>query len=185
MESLGFFLPSIYLPSYAASLSLSPALSTLVLSVLNSCSVIGAITLGYATDRLPVNTVIAISSIGATISVFLLWGLATSLPLLVIFAAVYGVFAGGFSALWIGMAREVLRDFDGDAGIITLMGAFSAGRGIGAVLSGPMSEILLKRNLGSEVFRAYGSEYGVLIVFTGISAFCGLVCYGAMRRSSA
>lgn len=68
----------------------------------------------------------------------------------------------------------------------TLMGLFAAGRGVGAVLSGPISEVLLDKKRawgdgngdGDELF-AYGTKYRVLIVFTGVSALCGLIAFGA------
>jgi hypothetical protein len=42
-------------------------------------------------DRFHVTTVILLSTIGATFSVFVFWGLSTTLPLLCIFAILYGV----------------------------------------------------------------------------------------------
>lgn len=127
--------------------------------------------MGFLCDRLHVNTVIAISTAGATLSVFLLWGFATQLPLLVVFAATYGFFAGGFSAIWAGMMKEVQR-VSREAKMGTLMGVFAAGRGFGAVLSGPVSEVLLRKEnwAGGGEGRAgcgYQTKYGLLIVFTG------------------
>jgi hypothetical protein len=95
LESLGFFIPAIYLPSYARSLGLSSTASTVILALLNSFSVVGAITLGHLCDTLHVTTVIGISTLGSTSSVLLLWGFGANLPVLVVFAAVYGVFGRG------------------------------------------------------------------------------------------
>jgi len=68
------------------------------------------------------------------------------------------------------------------------MGLFAAGRGIGAVLSGPVSEVLLRNDhlgAGGEQARfGYQTEYGVVIVFTGVSAVFGLLCFGAKRRAA-
>jgi MFS family permease len=128
LESLGFFLPSIYLTSYARYIGLSPIASTVILALLNSFSVIGAITLGHLCDRLHVTTVIGISTLGSTLAVTLLWGLSSNLPMLVLFAATYGIFAGGYSAIWTGMYKEV-RKQSPEVGMGALMGAFSAGRG--------------------------------------------------------
>lgn len=188
LESLGFFLPAIYLPSFARALSLPSIASTVLLALLNCCSVIGAVALGHLCDRMPAIYVIALSTLGSTLSIVLLWGLASSLPSLVVFAAVYGVFAGGYSAIWMGMVREVQRESRG-AKTTTLMGLFSAGRGVGAVLSGPVSEVLLGfGGFGTEgdgargkVMISYETQYGALIVFTGVSAFRGLVCFGACK----
>lgn len=76
-------------------------------------------------------------------------------------------------------------------GMGVLMGFFSAGRGIGAVVSGPVSEALLRRGKGRAVGglvaggfeMAFGGMYGGVVVFTGVSAAVGgLVCLGLKRR---
>lgn len=87
------------------------------------------------------------------------------------------------------MMKEVQR-VSADAKMGTLMGLFAAGRGVGAVLSGPISELLLSKtpqvrdNEDGWGF-GYGTKYGVLIVFTGASALFGLLCFGAKKRGGA
>ena len=173
LQSLGFFMPNIYLPTYARTLGLSSISGTLILSLFNTTSVFGQVILGFLSDRVHVTTVILISSIGATISVFLLWGFSTSLPLLCIFSLVYGLFAGGFTSTYTGSVREVKRADDrADAGLI--LGLLAAGRGIGSVVSGPLSEALLsERPWVGDAVLGYGTGYGGLIVFTGVSAMLG------------
>jgi MFS family permease len=101
--------------------------------------------------------------------------------MLVLFAMIYGFFAGGFSAVWAGMMKEVQREYP-EARMGTLMGAFAAGRGVGAVVSGPVSEALVERWRWRGGFGyGYETEYGGLIVFTGVSAFLGLICFGVRR----
>lgn len=74
--------------------------------------------------------------------------------------------------------------FGREAKMGTLMGLFAAGRGVGAVLSGPISEVLLDKTRAwgndNELF-GYGTKYRVLIVFTGVSALCGLVVFSARK----
>lgn len=178
LSSLGFFAPSIYLSSYSASLSFSPVLGTLLIALLNSFSVIGAISLGHLSDIRHITTVVLLSSILSTLSVFMLWGLSASLPSLIIFTIIYGIFAGGWSAIWAGMIREVQRA-DNNAGFGVLMGLFSAGRGVGSVVCGPVTEWLVQHGGFGGVRGGYGTEYGAVIVFTGVSAACGLIGVGA------
>jgi MFS family permease len=156
-ESLGYFIPSIYLPPFAASLGLSSSIGTLLVSLLNAAAVFSTIIMGMLCDRFHVTTVILVSTIGATISVFLLWGLSSALPLLVIFSIVYGFFAGGFVSTNAGVIKMVkLQDQSTDIGI--LIGIVSAGRGIGAVVAGPLSVALLKEGTWKgEVGLGYGS----------------------------
>ena len=128
---------------------------------------------GALTDRLHVTTVILMSTIGATLSVFLLWGLSASLPILCIFSVMYGLSAGGFSSTWTGATQEI-RKRDDNAELGMVFGLLAAGRGIGSVVSGPLSEALLSGEpWRGEAKLGYGTGYGPLIVFTGISAIFG------------
>ena len=87
------------------------------------------------------------------------------------FAILFGVFAGGYTASWTGCAMEVKKRTP-DSEIATMLGFMAAGRGFGCVLMGPVSEALL--GLGSlHTGGAYGTRYGSLIVFTGLSVSMG------------
>lgn len=173
LESLGFFVPGIWLPTYARSVGLSSVAGTVALALFNATSVFGTIIMGSLTDRLHVTSVIGIATVGATLSVFLLWGLATSLPLLCIFSLLYGLTAGGFSSTWAGCITEVKKANDrAEPGLV--FGLWAAGRGIGSVVSGPLSEALVSgKPWSGEAALGYGSGYGLLIIFTGTSAMLG------------
>ena len=173
LEGLGYFIPSIYLPTYAQSLGLSSVSGTLIVTLINTASIFGVIVLGSLIDKLHVTTVIFISTVGATTSVLLCWGLATSLPTLCIFSLLYGLFAGGFSTTWTGIIKEVQkRERGADAGMV--FGLLAAGRGIGSVISGPLSEALIgPKWWQGQASLGYGTGYGILIVFTGVTAALG------------
>ena len=159
--------------AYASSIGLSSLSATLAVSILNCASIIGTILIGSLTDHLHITTVLLISATGSALSSFLLWGFASARPILYLFAFAYGIFAGGSAATWTGCLAEIQRD-SGDAEAGVLLGMMAATRGIGAVVSGPLSEQLLTITLGKGWLPgAYGSEYGVLILFTGITATLG------------
>ena len=181
LESLGFFIPNIWLPTYARSIGLSSLAGTMTVIMFNTTSILSQVLLGSLTDRMHVTDVILVSTIGAALSVFLFWGLAASLPLLCIFSLVYGLFAGGFTSTWTGVIREVqTRERGAEAGLV--FGLLAAGRGIGSVLSGPLSEALLKdKPWMGEGELGYGTGYGGLIVFTGVSATLGGVSWIGRR----
>lgn len=147
----------------------------------NTTSVFGQVLLGSLVDRVHVTTVVLISTVGAMLSVFLFWGLAVSMPLLCIFALTYGLFAGGFTSTYTGVIREVQKQETGtEAGLV--FGLLSAGRGVGSVLSGPLSEALLRdKPWAGEAGLGYGTGYGGLIVFTGVSATLGGVSWIGRR----
>jgi MFS family permease len=177
MESLGYFIPSIYLPTFARSLGYSPSIGTLLVALVNAASVPSTILLGMLIDRFHVTTVVIISTVGAVLSVFLFWGFSDALPLLIVFSILYGLFAGGFVTTISGIVKAV-KGLDETTDVGTLLGILSAGRGIGAVASGPLSEALLSsRPWQGKASLAYGTGYGGLIVFTGITAAVGGVSF--------
>lgn len=180
-QGLGFFVPSIYLPTYARSLGLEKAAVTAPVALLNGGSVFGCILVGMMVDRLHVTNVIIMSTLGASFAVFVLWGLSISSPLLCVFALIYGFFAGSFSTTWSGVMQEV-KKHDSSAESNLVMGLLVAGRGIGSVACGPMSEAFLKGNpWRGDTGLGYGTGFGVLIVFTGITAVLGGMGFGAKR----
>ncbi|KAI4128332.1 MAG: hypothetical protein LQ338_002777 [Usnochroma carphineum] len=173
VQGLGYFIPSIYLPTYAQSQGMTDTQGTVMVALVNMGVVFGAIWAGALTDRLHVSSVMGICSIGAALAVFLLWGFSASLPMLSLFSLLYGLTAGGFSANYTGIVQKVIaRDTAADSGIV--FGFLAAGRGIGAVVSGPLSEALLHmQTWKGEAKLGYGTGYGLLIVFTGITAAAG------------
>ena len=91
--------------------------------------------------------------------------------MLYLFAILFGLFAGGYAATWTGCATEVKKE-NPNAAIAVIMGTMAAGRGVGCVISGPVSEALpsLPR---WHVQGVYGTRFGWLIVFIGVSSLLG------------
>ncbi|KAI9037481.1 uncharacterized protein KD926_000276 [Aspergillus affinis] len=182
LEAMGYFLPTIYLPTYARSLGAGGIQAALTVILFNLASVFGCVIMGSMVDRFHATTCILASTIGSTIAVFLIWGFADSMAPLYIFCIFYGLFAGSFTSTWPAIVNEVRKkSVYADPSIV--FGFLSTGRGIGNVISGPLSEALLKNNAWKGVAaKAYGSGYGPLIAFTGVSALLG--GFGILMRSS-
>jgi MFS family permease len=159
LEGLGYFLPSIYLPTYAKSIGASNTVSALTLILINVATVFGCVFMGSIIDRWHVTTCILVSTIGSTLSVFLLWGFSTNLPLLLVFCAVYGLFAGSYSTVYPGIMATVKKS-ERSTDSTMIFAVLAAGRGIGNVACGPVSEALLQLgDVGST--GLYASEYGL------------------------
>ncbi|KAK3990546.1 monocarboxylate transporter 10 [Cladorrhinum sp. PSN332] len=179
VESVGYFLPGIYLPSYAkAVLGAGSVSSVVTMMLINVASVFGCVLMGSLIDRLEVTTCFLVSTLGATLGTFLLWGLSVNLPVLYTFCVVYGLFAGSYSSAWPGVMKEMNKiagSENGNRADPSMVFAFLAmGRGVGNVVSGPLSEALIKgAPWEGEAFGGYGSGYGTLIAFTGATAFLG------------
>lgn len=184
-QSLGFFFPSLWIASFAQAIDLPVYAGTLGLALCNMSNIFGTILLGSLVDRYHVSVPIAISTIGQVLAIFVFWGLTTSQGMLYAFALVWGLFGGGFAATWSGYAHAMKKgDPAGrsmDTGLVIAL--MAAGKGIGAITSGPLSESLLSAGVDFDAKFAYGTSYGILIVFSGLSAlFGGVACMGRLFK---
>ncbi|PVI06253.1 MFS general substrate transporter [Periconia macrospinosa] len=179
IQGIGYFLPAIYMPLYARSLGASSLQSTVTVILFNFAGFVGCLSMGTAVDRFDVTNCLCIAAATSTLAVFLLWGFATSLPVLYVFCVVYGAFAGSYSSSWSAIMRDTKEKREhADLGMI--FACLSAGKGLANLCSGPLSEVLLRA--GSwRAGVAYGSGYGALIVFTGASALLSGWSYAAKR----
>lgn len=183
-QSSGYGLPQTYLNTYAHDVaSLSQTSATLLLTLFNVPGIISSSFFGYLSDEkrfsLSATTVTFMAAASSAVSAFLLWGLATkgSMALLVLFSITFGFFAGGYSATWGGVINELEREAAHwnepiDTGV--LYGLLNGARGVGYVSGGfagvPLLKAGRKTSLGS---FAYGSSYGPLIIFTGLTSILG------------
>lgn len=184
LQSSGYGIPQTYLNTYAHEVSLlSQTSATLLLTLFNIPGIVSSSFFGYLSDKkrfsLSATTVTSISAISSALSAFLLWGLTSrgSMALLVLFSVTFGFFAGGYSATWGGVINELegeaaQRNEAIDAGMV--YGLLNGARGIGYVSGGLASVPLLKAGSAISVGNfAYGTSYGPLIVFTGLSSLFG------------
>ncbi|KAI0577061.1 MFS-1 multi-domain protein [Pyrenophora tritici-repentis] len=175
LQGFGYFVPSIYLPTFARTLGASSTVSAVTLILVNVATVFGSLTMGGIVDHWHITTCILLSTVGSTLSVFLLWGFSTNLSLLLVFCAAYGFFAGSYATTYPGIMK-VLSKSERTTDSTMVFALLVAGRGIGNVACGPVTEALI--TVGEIGDRGlYASEYGPLVVFTGISAALGGVSY--------
>ncbi|RYC81819.1 hypothetical protein BFJ63_vAg15300 [Fusarium oxysporum f. sp. narcissi] len=174
VEATGYFLPTIYLPTYARmTFGASTILSALTIILVNIATSIGLMIMGFLSDKLAVTTCMLISAVGVGISVLLVWGFTASLPVLYIFCVMYGLFAGSWASIWPGIMREVSQKFQDENEYIDpimVHGYLSVGRGVGNIISGPLSSSLIRgQPWQGKVIGGYGSGYGILILYTGLT----------------
>ncbi|KAI1612664.1 major facilitator superfamily domain-containing protein [Exophiala viscosa] len=189
--SASYGMPQTYLSTFAGTvLQFSAFNSALILAGLNAPSILASFWFGLLSDGkgiwprsrpLSISTITFLSAIGACLPVFLFWGPASNqsaggIVLLAFFAAFYGFFAGGYSAIWGGIVKELGREAEQhnepvDTALI--FGLLNGGRGIGYVAGGFVGIQLLKEGAVSSSHWAYGTKYGSLILFTGIGTALG------------
>ncbi|KAF2123434.1 MFS general substrate transporter [Dothidotthia symphoricarpi CBS 119687] len=182
--SAGYGIPQTYLSEYARNVSaLSPTFSTLLLTLINIPGICSSTFFGFLSDnkhfQLSASTVTGISAISSALAAFLFWGLAArgDIALLVLFALTFGFFASGYSATWGGIMKNLEHDAAEeneaiDSGI--LYGLLNGARGVGYVAGGLVSVPLIKAGSTDSMGHfGYGTTYGPLILFTGLSLAFG------------
>lgn len=157
IQATGYFLPGIYLPGYART-------------VFGASTFLSALTL----ILLRVTTCTIISAMGAATSALLIWGFAASLPVLYVFCIFYGLFAGSWTSIWPGIMKEVSEsggnEGQGYVDPVMVYGHLCIGRGIGNVISGPLSgALVMGMPWRGQAVAGYGSGYGILILYTGLT----------------
>ena len=156
-QSSGYGIPQSYLSTYARDiLLLSQTSGTLMLTLFNAP--------------------------GIALCAFPFWGLTTQggITLLIVFSIIFGFFSIGYSATWGGMLNEIEgesaeRNEAIDSGM--LYGLLNGMRAIGYVGGGVSSVLLLKGGYTISWGKfGYGTTYGPLILFTGLSSIIGGWC---------
>ncbi|EME41766.1 hypothetical protein DOTSEDRAFT_73984 [Dothistroma septosporum NZE10] len=176
---LGYFFPALYLPSYAGSNLINATKGAALLSCMSVAQVFGQISFGYLSDRkLPISLLAALTTFAASAAVFTSWGLAHTFEVLVVFALIYGFFAAGYTAMWGRMGTAVSRD---PAASFAAFGLLNLGKGVGNVLAGPISGLLIS---GVGTTSGYGSSrYKAVVLFTGCCMlFSGVVAMLDLAR---
>ncbi len=153
-------------------MGMPPAAGPLSVALLNLASCGGFLLQGRLVDRYHVSWAILVSTVGSTIAVFGFWGCGTQTAMLYVFAILWGLFGAGYPGHWTGCASDMRRTFPNvNTGLVISL--LCAGKGVGSILAGPVSEKLLKMKPWQDTGLAYGSSYGSIIVFTGVCVFVG------------
>jgi len=161
-QGLGFFFPSLFLPSYATSIGLSARQGAMLLSIMSAAQVVGQWTFGFLSDKFRLNYLVLLSTIVTAVVSFTCWGFAHDLGPLVVFSLLFGFFAYGFSSIRARMGTAVSEE---PTAALATFGAFTFCQGLGNVLAGPISAGLLS---GGTKRESYGiARYKSLIIFTG------------------
>ncbi|RDW63521.1 MFS general substrate transporter-44 [Coleophoma cylindrospora] len=174
-QGLGFFFPSVYLPSYAAAIGLNSTEGALALATMSIASVLGQFLFGYMSDKkVSVSTLAIISTIVGTVAAVWLWGTAKSLGLLLAFSIIYGLFGYGFGTMRVAMGRAVSDDPSAAVATYSIL-AFL--QGVGNISVGPISSGLLTQTIELEKYAIM--KYESLVIFTGACMTLSALIIGA------
>ena len=174
VQGLGFFFPSLFLPSYATSIGLTAKQGALLLALMSFAQVLGQWTFGFLSDKVTLNPLLLLSTLVAAVATFLSWGLACDLAPLIIFALIFGFFAYGFNSMRARMGTAVSEE---QTGALATFGILVSCQGVGNVLAGPISAALLHGGVRRDRYAAM--KYRPMVVFTGICMLLSALSIGA------
>ncbi|KAJ7160130.1 major facilitator superfamily domain-containing protein, partial [Mycena filopes] len=184
LQGLAYFVPIVYLPTFANYLRISPSNSAVALATLNAASVVGRLSMGYLADKFNPWLLALVTLLSTSVATFVLWGvLSHSFGGLLAFGIAYGSVAGGWSSLWTGFVRPVAND---DPAVSTaLYGYLLLSRGIGNIVSTPISAKLFAgshNGTGAAVgtgFEVGDGRFESMIIYAG-TCFAGAAGIAAL-----
>ncbi|KAL8834869.1 MAG: hypothetical protein Q9176_007234 [Flavoplaca citrina] len=161
-QGLGFFFPSLFLPSYATSIGLSARQGALLLALMSFAQVLGQFLFGLLSDRVNLNNLLLLSTLVAGIATFTAWGFARDFAPLIVFALLFGFFAYGFNSLRARMGTAISED---PTVALATFSVYIVCQGFGNVLAGPISAGLLTDGVRKDGYGVW--RYKAMVLFTG------------------
>ncbi|KAK0504325.1 MFS general substrate transporter [Armillaria luteobubalina] len=136
VQGFGYFVPIVWLPTFAHEMNLNPTSSSLTVALLNCLS------MGYLSDKFNPWFLGMSTLFSTSFATFILWGvLSQNLAGLLAFGAAYGILAGSWTCLWTGFVSPFAKD---DNNVATyLFGYLMLSRGLGNILCTPISSAFL------------------------------------------
>jgi MFS family permease len=129
IASFGVFVPFVHLVPYALDHGASPSAAVFLLGAIGVGSTAGRFFLGGVADRLGRSTTLAVMVAGMALA-FVLWGLAASAWPLAAFALVFGLFYGG----WVALFPAVVADYFGAKNANRMIGVLSTSFAVGTLI---------------------------------------------------
>ncbi|KAH8114499.1 MFS general substrate transporter [Phellopilus nigrolimitatus] len=158
LQGFAYFLPLLWLPTFASDLNLSDTDASLTLALLNGSSVMSRVGMGVLSDKFNPWILALATTFCTSLATFVLWGvLSRGFPGLLAYGIFYGGLAGGWSSLFTGFVKPVAKDNPSLS--TTLFGVLMLSRGIGNILSTPISTALSHMDASSTRNTTGSSPY--------------------------
>ncbi|KAI1314741.1 hypothetical protein EDD11_001755 [Mortierella claussenii] len=137
--SVGFLIPMYYFQTYSVFIGLTPQNGALIAGLSSGASCLGRIVLGYTADRLPKTIVVSCCAWMTAGSILIIWTLSKSFGVYLLFALIYGFFAGGY----VSLVPLVLSETFGAHQLSTVIGFMYAASGVGMLAGAPAAGAIL------------------------------------------
>ncbi|OAV98995.1 hypothetical protein PTTG_02456 [Puccinia triticina 1-1 BBBD Race 1] len=178
VQSLAFYTPVIYMPSFATSMGRSGALP---LEFYSAASIPSQIIGGMASDFMDCSWILFISCMTSSISVFFMWGFCKDFAMFCGFCTIYGLFAPCYTSLWHRFSMIIAPKNPRSASIINF---FLASRGLANIITGPLSGQLLTTPTPSmKDYRGVINCCGALLLISSLGVGMRLF-YGSAPEGS-
>ncbi|KDQ58232.1 hypothetical protein JAAARDRAFT_129670, partial [Jaapia argillacea MUCL 33604] len=178
MQGFAFFVPLLWVPTFASALHLRSSTSSLALSLLNGSSALGPLLVGALSDHFTPWPIALITAALSCVCTLVFWGAIGNVAGLMLFGAAYGIVAGGWSTLWSNFVVRISKE---DPSLsMSLYGFLMLSRGLGNVLSTPISTSLA--NISPMVSGMGSGKTGFAIDegrFDRLIIYCG-ACYAVV-----
>jgi MFS transporter, OFA family, oxalate/formate antiporter len=129
MGSLGVFVPFVHLVPYAQDIGIEAGTAAALIATIGAGSTAGRFFLGGVADRMGRVQFLRVTYLGMMLAM-LLWAVAGSLPWLVTFAAVLGIFYGG----WVAVLPAVVMDLFGRRNVSSIIGVLYTSVAFGTLI---------------------------------------------------
>ncbi|KAI0642839.1 MFS general substrate transporter [Trametes meyenii] len=145
LVNFGLFIPFVYLANYSIYRGISSATSFYIISAMNGGSIFGRVAPAYLADVVGRFNIAAPSAFLMGLFALVFWMFARSLVAIVLFAVVYGCFAGAFLAMQIPCVAQIsnIEEVGTRIGILYSVASF------GVLAGGPAAGATLKISQGS------------------------------------
>ncbi|KAJ2004654.1 hypothetical protein H4R26_002391 [Coemansia thaxteri] len=157
LAEAAFYVVLFFLPAYSIGIGLSSEQGALLVGVANGATIVGRITIGYIADLAGNINMFFVTHLLVTLSCVLLWFPAKSFMVMMLFACIFGLFAGSLTP----MMPLCLVTLFGQNGLASNVGLL----GIGIVLTTSVAPVVAR--LFYEKLGQNGAGYGTVALFCG------------------
>jgi len=161
--SVSIYVPFVYLPAFAQSRGVADVAAAALVGIIGAASLVGRLSFGPLATRVGILALYKGSLLILGLS-YLIWPVAYSYPMLVLFAIVMGGAYGGM----VSLSPTVVAELFGVEGLGTILGALYTSSAVSALAGPPLVGLAIDRG-GSYLWAALAAggagvaAFGVLI----------------------
>ncbi|KAL1931819.1 hypothetical protein VTP01DRAFT_9963 [Rhizomucor pusillus] len=178
VTNFAFNVPSGFLPSYANYLGLNPWIGSNLSAILSGLMIVGKISSGYLSDYVGRANVTFICILMTGVMCLAVWLTATTAASVWAFAALFGLFGGGYMTMLPAVLAQVvgLEEIEPSNGLL-FFGWF-----FGGLFGSPITAALIDENGPDGPRYDHAIIYaGVLMVFSGLLALAVRILQGGFN----